>query len=147
MADTQSKKEKEKLKARRRQEKEEREAERKANSSKGESWETMLVYVDQNGNFTNTPPDPSKRVEIDPESIQISVGKQKDEPEDLIRTGTVNFFNTSKGFGFIRDGKTKESIFVHINACLEPIGDGNLVQYETEKTPRGLQAIKVKIVR
>ena len=68
------------------------------------------------------------------------------DPADLIRTGTVTFFNDSKGFGFIKDLKSQESIFVHVNALSEQIKENDKVTFETERSPKGLNAIKVKLM-
>ncbi|MBW4891572.1 cold shock domain-containing protein [Mucilaginibacter sp. HMF5004] len=65
-------------------------------------------------------------------------------PEDPNRKGTVTFFNESKGFGFIQDSVSQESIFVHIKALEEPIGEGDKVSFETEPGLKGPSAIKVK---
>ncbi len=60
--ETIGKKEKEKKKARERQDKLQRKQERKANNSKGKSFEDMIAYVDENGNFSSTPIDPKRSV-------------------------------------------------------------------------------------
>ena len=70
--------------------------------------------------------------------------KQEDIPYDTVRTGIVSFFNESKGYGFIKDMQTQESIFVHINALTEPLKENNMVTFETEQGQKGLSAIKVK---
>ena len=59
-------------------------------------------------------------------------------------TGKVKWFNESKGFGFIRDSETKESVFVHINNVLDDIKEGNLVSFEVEMGHKGPTAVKVK---
>ncbi|MCB2208784.1 MAG: cold shock domain-containing protein [Bacteroidetes bacterium] len=64
-----------------------------------------------------------------------------------MRKGTVSFFNDSKGFGFIRDSETKESVFVHANNLLEEIKEGNLVSFEVEMGHKGPTAVKVKLIR
>ncbi|MBE7174885.1 MAG: cold shock domain-containing protein [Mucilaginibacter polytrichastri] len=141
-----SKKEKEKKKQQKKNEKEQKREERKANTVSGKGLDAMLAYVDEFGNITDTPPDQQKRTEIDVESIQIGVARQEDpEPGDLIRRGTVAFFNTSKGFGFIRDHETQESLFVHINALRQPVQEGDKVTFETEKGPKGLNAVNVEL--
>ena len=62
------------------------------------------------------------------------------------RTGKVSFFNHEKGFGFIRDLVTQESIFVHINNLSGPVQENDKVSFTTEKGPRGLMAVNVNIV-
>ncbi len=143
-SETFSKKEKEKKRSKKQQEKRERAEERKANSDKGKSLDEMMAYVDHNGNITSTPPDPTKKVKIASEDIQLGVPKHEESPEDLIRTGTVTFFNEGKGYGFIRDLQTQESIFVHINGIVEQVKEKDKVTFEVEKGPKGLNAVKVK---
>jgi cold shock CspA family protein len=142
--ETFSKKEKEKARLKKSQDKKERAEERKANASKGKSLEDMMAYIDENGNITSTPPDPSRKVKINLEDIQIGVAKQQDLPHDTVRNGVVSFFNEAKGYGVIRDLQTEESIFVHINALTEPLKENNLVTFETEQGLKGLTAVKVK---
>lgn len=145
--ETFGKKENYKKKLQKKQEKEERKKERQANSDKGKSLEDMFAYVDENGNLSSTPPDEKKRVEVNAEDIEIGVPKHIDEPVELIRTGTVTTFNGSKGFGFIRDAKSGESVFVHINALTEPIRESDKVEFETTRTHKGLNAINVKKIK
>ncbi|MCL4115907.1 UNVERIFIED_CONTAM: hypothetical protein GTU68_053530 [Idotea baltica] len=64
---------------------------------------------------------------------------------ETIRKGEVKFFNNEKGYGFINDLETKESVFVHINNIAEPISEGNLVIFEVEMGPKGANAINVKM--
>ncbi len=142
--ETFSKKEKEKKKLKKRKDKEEKKEERKATSNKGQGLDAMLVYVDDNGNFTDTPPDPKQKKKISVNDIQIGVPKQEDIEHDPVRTGIVSFFNEEKGYGFIKDSLTQESVFVHINGLIDPIKENNKVSFETENTPKGLSAIKVK---
>ncbi|MEO6631103.1 MAG: cold shock domain-containing protein [Mucilaginibacter sp.] len=142
--ETFSKKEKEKARLKKAKEKKEKADERKANSVGGKSLEDMMAYIDENGNITSTPPDPSRKIKINSEDIQIGVAKREDIPYDTVRNGVVSFFNEAKGYGFIRDLQTEESIFVHINALTEPLKENNLVTFETEQGQKGLSAIKVK---
>lgn len=144
--ETFNKKEKEKKKLRKKKEKEERKEERKANSSDGNNLDDMIAYVDEFGNISSTPPDPSKRKEIKQEDIQLGATRNEETEEDVVRIGIVTFFNESKGYGFIRDKNTQESIFVHINGLTEPIKENNKVSFEVEKGPKGLNAVNVKKV-
>jgi cold shock CspA family protein len=145
--ETFGKKDNEKKRLKKRTEKEEKREERKANAKSGQSLDEMLAYVDENGNITATPPDPTKKRVIKDEEIRISVAKQEDrEPEDPNRTGTVSFFNDSKGYGFIRDAQTQESIFVHANGLAGgPIKEGDKVSFEVEMGQKGPTAVRVKI--
>ncbi len=143
--ETFSKKEKEKLKLKKRREKEEKKAERKANSQKGLELEEMFAYVDENGNLTSTPPDPKKRKVINAEDVNIGVGRQAPaEPEEVLRKGVVTFFNESKGYGFIKDAKNQNGVFVHINGLIDQVKEGDKVSFEIEMNHKGANAVKVR---
>lgn len=145
--ETSNKKEKEKKKLKKKQEKELKKKERKATTGK-KSFEDMLAYVDEDGNLTTTPPDPTKKRVINSEDIEISVSKKEDlEPIDPVRKGTVTFFNDSKGYGFIKDHDSQDSIFVHINGLEDDVNEGDKVTFETEMGQKGLNAIKVKLLK
>ncbi|QNF33953.1 cold shock domain-containing protein [Adhaeribacter swui] len=145
--ETFNKKENEKKKLKKRQDKEEKREERKANANKGQGLDAMLAYVDEFGNFSSTPPDPKQKVEIPLEEIRIGTPKQEDIPVDTTHTGVVTNFNQSKGYGFIKDQQTQESVFVHVNSLLEPVKENALVTFEVEKTPKGLTAVNVKLAK
>lgn len=145
--ETFNKKEKEKKKQKKREDKANKKEERKTNSNKGKDLDSMLAYIDEDGNITATPPDPKKKQAIKQEDIQIGVPKQAElDPADLIRKGTVTHFNTSKGYGFIRDHETQDSIFVHQNGLTSSIKEGDKVSFEVEKGLKGLNAINVKLI-
>ncbi len=144
--ETFSKKENEKKRQKKKKEKEEKKEERQANAKKGKSLEEMFAYVDENGNLTSTPPDPKKKLVVNLEDIKIGVQKQEEmDPADLIRKGVVTFFNESKGYGFIKDTSSQESIFVHVNGLLSPIKENDKVTFEVEMGQKGLNAISVKL--
>lgn len=148
MAETWNKKEREKKKQQSKKEKAERKQERKEQAKDGKSFNDMLAYLDENGNLTSTPPDPSRKTEIKLEDIEIGVPKQQPlNPEDLIRKGIVTFFNHTKGYGFIKDSVTGESLFVHINSLTGEIKENNRVTFEVEMGPKGANAVKVKVVK
>lgn len=143
--ETFSKKEKEKLRQKKRKDKQEKKEDRKANAQKGQPLDQMMAYVDENGNISSTPPDPRRKRQINEEDIQIGVAKQEDGPvAEVIRQGVVTFFNASKGYGFIKDLQSQESIFVHINALIDPINEQDKVTFTTTMTPKGPNAIDVK---
>ena len=61
-------------------------------------------------------------------------------------SGTVKFFNETKGFGFIVDNNSGEEIFVHISGLIDNIREGDKVSYRTERGKKGMNAVDVKIV-
>ena len=142
--ETFNKKEKEKKRLKKAQDKKERAEERKSNSDKGKSLEDMMAYIDEHGNITSTPPDPSKKIKIKSEDIQVGVAKREEIVQEIVRNGVVSFFNESKGYGFIKDLLTQESVFVHVNGLTEQIKENDKVTFETEQGQKGLTAVKVK---
>ncbi len=58
-------------------------------------------------------------------------------------SGTVKFFNTEKGFGFITPDGGGRDLFVHKTATKQPLYEGDKVNYEVEETPKGLNAVNV----
>ena len=134
-------------KEKKRKEKLARKLARKEEEKSG-NLEDMIMYLDENGNFTETPPDPTKKKkEIDSESISISTPKLENIEIDPIRKGIVTFFNDAKGFGFIKDSETKESVFVHVNNLIEEIKENNVVNFEVEMGMKGPTATNVKLYK
>ncbi len=62
-------------------------------------------------------------------------------------TGTVKWFNESKGFGFISPSDGSADVFVHFSAItgsgFKTLAEGQAVTYQVEKGPKGLQATQV----
>jgi cold shock protein len=63
-------------------------------------------------------------------------------------TGTVKWFNESKGFGFISPSDGSADVFVHFSAIASnggyrTLAEGQAVKYEVETGPKGLQASNV----
>ena len=139
-----SKKEIENKKLRKRKEKEERREERKANAKDGKSLDDMMAYVDEYGNISSTPPDPTKVKGVKSDDIVIGVPRQLESKVASVRQGHVVFFNGSKGYGFIKDDETGESIFVHNNDLTSPVKENDAVSFETQKGVKGLAAVRVK---
>jgi len=146
--ETSNKKEVRNKKEKKRKEKEKKRLERRENSRDGNSLDDMIAYVDEYGKITSTPQDLSQRKKAIAEDIQISIPKNRvSETRETIRKGIVTFFNDSKGFGFIKDSTTQESVFVHIKGLVEPIKENNKVTFEVERGKKGYNAINVKIDR
>ena len=96
--------------------------------------------------LTDTPPDPTKKKVIDATKIQIGVPKREAEEIITTRKGRVEFFNDSKGYGFIKEHETNEKFFVHANGLLEDIAENDVVTFELEQGLKGLNAVRVKKV-
>lgn len=140
--ETFNKKEKEKLRLKKRQDKQARKEERKANNEHG-GFDSMIAYVDENGMISDTPPDLSKKKKVVASSIEIGIPKQEDTGP-VIYSGKVDFYNTDKGFGFIRDLKSQEKYFFHVNALLQAVAEGDTVTFELEKGMKGMNCVRVK---
>ena len=61
-------------------------------------------------------------------------------------TGTVKFFNNSKGYGFITPEDGSKDVFVHVNGLTDEIAEGDKVSYDVEEGQKGLNAVNVKVV-
>ena len=143
--ETFNKKDKEKKRLKKRLDKQQKLANRKANLQGG-GLENMIAYVDENGHITDTPPNPANRKKIDAGSIEIGVPKREMVETPSIRKGRVDFFDSSKGFGFIKDPDTQERFFVHVNGLIEEIKEGDMVTFELERGLKGMNAVGVKKV-
>lgn len=142
MAGSQSfaKRENEKKKQAKRLEKQKRKEERMTGGTA--SPEEMIAYVDENGNITDTPPELRKKSEIKLEDIAIATPKKEDTEPELLR-GRVEYFNTDKGYGFIKDLTTTEKYFFHISAAPADITEGRIVTFELERGTRGMNAVRI----
>ena len=60
--------------------------------------------------------------------------------------GTVKFFNNSKGFGFIAPDEGGKDLFIHQSGLIDEITEGDKVSYDVEESPKGLNAVNVKVI-
>ena len=140
-----SKKELEKRKKERKQEKQKRKENRKG-SSTGSSLDDMIAYVDEFCNITDTPPEAVRAEKIELEDIMISTPKKEDiENEPL--TGRVEFYNSEKGFGFIKDLAGIEKYFFHVNNVVTDVREGNIVTFDLERGAKGMNAVNICLER
>ena len=65
----------------------------------------------------------------------------------VMATGTVKWFNESKGFGFIAPSDGSDDVFVHFSSIqgdgFKTLAEGQTVSFDTEQGPKGLQATNV----
>lgn len=144
MADTFNKKALQQKRAKKKKDKLERREERKANNDKGKSLEEMTMYLDENGNLTNIHPDNQKRKKIVASDIRLGA-TPIDQNEKY--TGIISLFFTDKGYGFITEDNSRETVFVHSNQLKESINEKDRVTFEKEKTPKGYSAINVRKIK
>lgn len=145
-----NKSEKEKKRLKKREEKRKKMEARKAAAKENGKKGIEFAYVDHDGNLTDTPPDPSKKIKVEAESIEISVPKtlESDKEEiDPVRNGTVSFFDSSKGFGFIIDAENQEKYFTHVSGLIDEIAENDKVSFELEKGMKGMNAVKVTLLK
>jgi len=64
-----------------------------------------------------------------------------------MKEGVVKFFNTSKGFGFIKPSDAGNDIFVHQSGLIDAIHENDRVQFEVQQGKKGLNAVNVKVVQ
>lgn len=61
--------------------------------------------------------------------------------------GTVKFFNSEKGFGFIKSDSSKEDVFVHATGIIDEIKENDQVEFELQQGRKGINAVNVVILR
>lgn len=62
----------------------------------------------------------------------------------FMQTGTVKFFNESKGYGFIKDDESQKEIFVHVSGLVDQVDQDDKVEFELIEGKKGLNAVNVK---
>lgn len=141
-----NKRENEKKKQARRAEKQKKKEDRKLLGKAG-SFEDMIAYVDENGVITSTPPEfnPNKE-EIKQEEILISVPKQEDIEGPSVLRGRIDYYNESKGYGFIKDLDGAEKYFFHVsNNSLANISENDIVTFDLERGLKGMNAVNITL--
>lgn len=67
-----------------------------------------------------------------------------------MNTGTVKWFDSQKGFGFITNEQSGKDIFVHFSGIalngFKTLEDGQQVSFDTTQGPRGEQAVNVNYI-
>jgi cold shock protein len=62
-----------------------------------------------------------------------------------MKQGTVKFFNTTKGFGFVKETATGEEFFVHVSGLVDEIRENDAITFEVQQGKKGLNAVKVRL--
>lgn len=142
-----SKREKEKKKAKKKKDKMAKREQRNDDNNQGGSLDDMIAYVDAYGNLTDTPPEEQEKVveEIEAEDIVIGVPKKEDSGEPDVNVGTVAFYDSSKGFGFINDNNSGEKYFFHINNVTFDINENDKVTFDIVRGRKGMDAVNVAL--
>jgi len=136
------KKEVQKRKEKKRKDKAKKMAERKESGKS--SMDDMIAYVDENGMIVDSPPDVTQKKKTDIEDIEISIPRKEHSEEDRRKVGRLNFMNETKGFGFITESGTGQSVFVHVNDFQDDIRQGDTVSFEIGKGQKGPAAFNVR---
>lgn len=63
-----------------------------------------------------------------------------------MKEGTVKFFNSTKGFGFIKPSDSNEDIFVHESGLISDIRENDKVKFNVEQGRKGLNAVNVEVI-
>ena len=62
-----------------------------------------------------------------------------------MNTGTVKFFNNTKGYGFIKEDESGKEYFVHVSGLVDEINENDKVTFDLEEGRKGLNAVNVKL--
>lgn len=62
------------------------------------------------------------------------------------KNGTVKFFNTEKGFGFIKEDGSNTEHFVHATGLVDEIQENDKVTFNLKEGKKGLNAVDVEVV-
>jgi CspA family cold shock protein len=62
-----------------------------------------------------------------------------------MNTGTVKFFNETKGFGFIKEDESGKEYFVHVTGLSDKIKENDTVTFDIQEGKKGLNAVNVKL--
>ena len=74
----------------------------------------------------------------------IATPKKEDEEPTILR-GRVEFFNESRGFGFIKDLSGVEKYFFHVNNVIGNIAENNIVTFDLERGVKGMNAVNISL--
>jgi CspA family cold shock protein len=63
-----------------------------------------------------------------------------------MKKGTVKFFNSLRGFGFITVDETGEELFVHKSEISGTIRENDMVEFDVQTGKKGLNAVNVRVI-
>jgi CspA family cold shock protein len=63
-----------------------------------------------------------------------------------MKRGTVKFYNSMRGFGFIKIEGTDEELFVHKSEIQGTIQENDTVEFDVQKGKKGLNAVNVRVI-
>lgn len=142
-----SKREKEKRKQKRKEEKQRRKELRQEEKKDGTNLEDMIAWVDAEGNPTDEKPNPEDFEEIKAEDIVLGIPpKEQSDQDETENKGVVTFFNTDRGYGFIKAENSNDNFFTHINSHIDEIKEGDKVNFDIVPGDKGPVAINVKLL-
>jgi cold shock protein len=76
--------------------------------------------------------------------VAKALPKGKHNTRFTMSSGTVKFFNSEKGFGFITPEEGGKDVFVHKTGTRSNLMEGDKVTFEVEQSPKGLNAVNVE---
>jgi CspA family cold shock protein len=65
---------------------------------------------------------------------------------DTKNQGIVKFFNSEKGFGFIKHDDSDKETFVHVSGLINEIKEGDKVEFELQNGKKGMNAVNVTVI-
>ncbi len=72
--------------------------------------------------------------------------KQYNKKMETKNQGTVKFFNSEKGFGFIKHDESDKETFVHVSGLINDIKEGDKVEFELQNGKKGMNAVNVTVL-
>ena len=81
-----------------------------------------------------------------PDSNYMYFIKGTNQNSKTMKKGTVKFFNSLRGFGFIKVDDTNEELFVHKSEITGTIQENDTVEFEIQNGTKGLNAVNVRVI-